>query len=153
MFTVIDRKRFVRRRPELLALEGWYDIGSYKFKFSCRYNDILRCSEFLDKPEHFHSCFGKDGGHAIQPILRCLDRNWAIVYTPDQHGNFMGRAFAHWIEARGPWAIAGVQNDFLEIDKRYGNRLNVEDICLIMKKLNVECRTSGSDTYLSSGLL
>lgn len=79
---------FVKRRPELLALEGWYDAGSYRFKLSCRYQDILRCSEFLDKPKHFTSCFRKDGAHWEQPSYRCQDPNWAIIYTPDKHGNF-----------------------------------------------------------------
>jgi len=147
---------FIRRRPELLALEGWYDVVGlggpthgqiiYRFKFSCRYKDILRCSTFLDKPRHFMSCFGKGGGHDEQPYLRCLNPNWAIVYTPDIHGNFMGRAFVHLEENN--------ERKRLIVDKIYGNRLDYDDLrrILIMKNIIDDCLFSGTDTYLSREL-
>lgn len=83
----------------LRALEGWYDLRVYgsvtvrKYKFSCRFHDIQRCSTFNLKDEHFYSCYAEDRFNWHQPVLRCRYPNWAILYTPDKHGNFMGRAF------------------------------------------------------------
>lgn len=135
-------QKFVRRCPELLAIEGWYDAGKYQFKLSCRYNDILRCSEFNDKSEHFHSCFNKNGGHYAQPYLRCLNLSWAIIYTPDKHGNFLGRCFVHY---------DGVG---LIIDKIYGNTLKEDDIMNIMNSIvNLTVLASHQDTYLSRELV
>ncbi len=84
---------FIKRHPEVLALEGWYDAPGYKFKISCRFADILRCSSFNGKDQHFKSCFAPRGMHQDQPRLRCTSPGWAIAYLPDKHGNFMGRAF------------------------------------------------------------
>lgn len=133
---------FVKRRPELLALEGWYDTGTYKFKLSCRYRDILRCSEFNGKTTHFTSCFRKGGWHEDQPRRRCLDPNWAIVYVPDKHGNFLGRAFVHLEEKNESTA----QGATLVVDKIYGNRLKFEDITMLIRHIKVEA--GHLDTYL-----
>lgn len=132
---------FQKRRSELLALEGWYDTGTYKFKLSCRYHDILRCSEFNGKTRHFTSCFEKDRLHEEQPLYRCLDPNWAIIYTPDKHGNFLGRCFVH-LEVNNE-----TKESELVIDKIYGNQLTVEDIKMKIIGLNVAA--SRSDTYLN----
>lgn len=133
-------KVFVERRPELLALEGWYDVETYKFKLSCRFKDILRCSEFNGKTRHFLSCFRKEGMYREQPWCRCLDPNWAIIYTPDKHGNFLGRTFAWWEQIREG-------EGRLVLEKIYGNRLNFKDV---MIKINIECRVSQRDTYLGT---
>jgi hypothetical protein len=133
--------RFIRRIPELLAIEGWYDTGMYKFKLSCRFADILRCSEFLDKERHFISCFRKGGGEENQPAYRCMNPSWAIIYTPDKHGNFMGRAFVHMEVNDG--------RQWLVVDKIYGNRLNFDDIRNLLMKTSInECHASLRDTYL-----
>lgn len=133
---------FVKRRPELLELEGWYEMPTYKFKFSCRYHDILRCSEFLDKPRHFMSCFRQEGTYSEQPLLRCLNPNWAIIYTPDKHGNFLGRCFVSWQENR----VCG--SGYLVINKVYGNLLDVKDVIMKLNIKSIECRLSRADTYL-----
>lgn len=138
--------KFVKRRPELLALEGWYDTGVYKFKLSCRFKDILRCSEFLDKPKHFTSCFRQGGLHEAEPRLRCLNPNWAVVYVPDKHGNFLGRAFIHYEEKYNEFA----PGPLLVLDKIYGNTLKTEDI--LMKLIKIDCHASQRDTYLSREL-
>lgn len=136
---------FVRRLPELLALEGWYKTPTYEFKLSCRFNDILRCSEFNGKPEHFTSCFRKGMSRSYQPGLRCADPAWGIIYTPDKHGNFLGRAFVHLEKGVSD---ANPQSDVLVVDKIYGNRLKFEDIKMTIR--NVDCRDSQRDTYLVS---
>ena len=128
----------VRRRRELLALEGWYDVGPYKFKLSCRFKDILRASEFNGKTCHFISCFRRGGLVNDQLHRRCLDQDWAIIYTPDKHGNFMGRCFVH-LDEKGR----------LVIDRVYGNRLKIDDIILKMNKIS-ECGASLLDTYLEA---
>lgn len=48
-------KCFVERVPELRKLEGWHTVPdtNLRIKISCRFKDILRCS---DTP-HFNSCF------------------------------------------------------------------------------------------------
>lgn len=136
---------FVKRRPELLALEGWYDGPGYRFKLSCRFKDILRCSEFNDKPEHFRSCFASGSLHENQPTLRCMDPNWAIIYTPDIHGNFLGRCFVHY---EGENRYATEPRLQLVIDKIYGNKLKFEDIK--MKLFYIDVTASLRDTYLTS---
>ena len=125
-----------RRCYQLLKLEGWYDTGSYRFKLSCRFNDILRASEFNDKKCHFMSCFGKGGLYHDQLHKRCVNPHWAIIYTPDKHGNFLGRCFVQW------------KNEQLHVDKIYGNRLQYVDIEKIMKKYKLNCQFSRADTYL-----
>jgi hypothetical protein len=190
---------FVRRCPELLKIEGWYDLpevsvpplmSEYNFtlkirdayrdpacrvKISCRFHDILRCSEFLqpvnpidnykrfrwaDKHRHkihFISCFAQDKGNApintIQPILRCRVPNCAIVYLPDKHGNFQARAFIWYkrIVNLGPDNVVVSEENIYEIDKVYGNGLNVDPLIkILMLKFNgLECRYNPSDTYLA----
>lgn len=124
------------RIPELRAIEGWYDTGRYKFKVSCRFNDILRCSV----TRHFTTCFRPDGLYKEQPSRRCEDPTWVIIYVPDSSGAFMGRAFAQY-EYTGP------TDGVLRIDKIYGNRLTFEDIKMYIKS-RTSCRFSGTDTYL-----
>jgi hypothetical protein len=138
---------FKRRVPQLLALEGWYDVdGKYQFKLSCRFRDILRCSEFNGKITHFTSCFRKGDCWSNQPALRCLDPNWAVIYTPDKHGNFMGRAFVRWEESKnGQEQGTSRSGGRLVVDKVYGNRLKIEDITM---KINVLVHSSQVDTYL-----
>lgn len=151
------RKPFIQRIPELLKLEGWYEVEAtkeapmlpaYRFKISCRFNDILRCSSFpRGKPRHFHSCFdnsykgmGLRGEHFLQPIRRCYDPTWAIAYVPDKHGNFLGRA---WIR---------LVNGQFQIGRVYGNKLLCNDVKdkLIMLNYNYDCQVGVPDTYLES---
>jgi len=130
-------KAFIPRVPELLALEGWYDTGTYKFKLSCRFKDILRCSEFNGKTQHFISCFARGQSYSDQPRKYCYDPTWAIAYVPDKHGNFMGRVFVQW------------KNGKLNIEKVYGNRLASNDIKNIMNtKKSISCQVGVPDTYL-----
>ena len=129
-------KRFIERVPELRKLEGWYNADGYKFKLSCRFKDILRCSEFNGKTTHFISCFARYDCHSQQPLLRCYDPTWGIIYTPDKHGNFMGRA---WVR------LVGSQ---LQIGRVYGNRLTVDTILIIMKNIGLDCQVGVPDTYL-----
>ena len=130
--------RFQPRVPILRAIEGWHEIDGIRVKVSCRFRDILRCSEFNNKTRHFTSCFRKEGVHNAQPLRRCQDPTWAIVYLPDKHGNFMGRCFIRWIE----------KSNTLEIGRVYGNRLTQDQIRLIMTKFEIECLQSSVDTYL-----
>jgi hypothetical protein len=136
---------FVKRSPELLALEGWYDTGDYKFKLSCRFRDILRCSTFNGKTEHFQSCFMWGWTHSDQPRRRCIRPNWAIVYVPDKHGNFLGRAFAH-LEPDNYNPGTAV----LVIDKIHGNRLSYADIERLLAEKGQSCRyNTGIDEWTS----
>lgn len=142
----MNQKGYVTRVKELLALEGWYRVEGntpYDFKFSCRFSDILRCSEFNGKTVHFNSCFKKGGAHEIQVERRCYDSSWAIIYTPDKHGNFLGRCFVQWVVENFDGKLG-----HLKVDKVYGNRLNVKDIIIMINNKNVECRFSAADTYL-----
>lgn len=124
---------FVERVPQLRAIEGWYGEGVDRFKLSCRFNDILRCSEFNDKSQHFNSCFREGGQHEIQPRLRCFDPTWAIIYMPDKHGNFLGRCFVQWKDGK------------LKIGKIYGNKLRIEKI---MENFIQDVDYDPVDTYL-----
>lgn len=127
--------RFLERVPELRALEGWYTVDGLPIKFSCKFNDILRCS----RTRHFISCFRKGGRYDTQPALRCLDSTWAIVYTPDNRGDFLGRAFVHYDKESGTYSV----------DKIYGNKLTYQHIeKMFIMRLEKQCRYSGSDTYL-----
>ena len=89
---------YVKRHPLLRRLEGWYLVDRRKIKFSCRYNDIRRCSAFpRGKPIHFYSCYNPlDGVFSKRPIRLCQQNNWAIIYMPDKHGNFLGRCFVEF---------------------------------------------------------
>ena len=141
---------FVYRHPILRALEGWYHTPTYSFKLSCQFKDILRCSEFNRKTKHFTSCFSRDRMHAEQPRYRCFNPNWAIIYVPDKHGNFLGRAFVHLEREvksdedskqrppQGGWQLV--------IDRIYGNKLDIEDI-----RMNIRLKVlpSQQDTYLT----
>lgn len=130
------------RIPELRAIEGWYDTGRYRFKVSCRFNDIIRCSE----TNHFTSCFRKGRMHESQPFLRCVDPTWVVIYVPDKHGNFLGRSLAQYVAQ----PFTGGQEPHLRVDKIYGNQLTFEDIKIMLK--HITCRYSGTDTYLEGRL-
>lgn len=134
------------RTPFLLSLEGWYPqkCGD-PFKLSCRYRDLLRCTVFNGHSEHFHSCFAPNSVHREQPFIRCEDDRWAIIYVPDKHGNFMGRAFIH---QPYNWETSSYAERLI-VDKIYGNGLNFEDIKeSLFKFRGIECQYSRNDTYL-----
>jgi hypothetical protein len=134
---------FVKRHPNLLRLEGWYSADGYRFKISCRFNDILRCSIFSGKHKHFVSCFAPWAVHGNQPKLRCRSPLWAIAYTPDEHGDFMGRAF---IQFRG----SDPEDKLYDISPVYGNRLQFNDVKNAIKSVNTEpvIITASGDIYL-----
>lgn len=150
-------KRFVERLPELRKIEGWYEVEPNKrIKISCRFNDILRCSN----TPHFNSCFrlsipiwwprekrnleylAKLGPNdrGLQPYYRCIDPSWAIAYLPDKKGKFQARSFIHY--------TGGVY----VVDKVYGNGLSPESICLVLNNFGC-CRYSANDTYLEGTLV
>lgn len=131
---------FKPRVPELLKLEGWYEEGGLRIKISCRYKDILRCSQFSEggkRKQHFKSCFSPTGIYRQEPLLRLTIRdNWAIVYLPDKHGNFMGRCFISY------------QNGLYTVYKMYGNKLTQEHVIRILEKMNMRCEATWSDVYI-----
>lgn len=137
----IKEMKFKVRIPELRAIEGWYDTGEYKFKVSCRFRDILRCSD----TKHFISCFRQWGIHNAQPSLRCADPTWVIIFVLDGQGQFMGRAFAQYENSQSASNGAGT----LRVDKIYGNRLTYKDIEKMLK-ISISCRNGGTDTYIRS---
>lgn len=155
----VDLKPFLPRVEELKKLEGWYNTGLYKFKVSCKFNDILRCA----RTSHFLSCFrsadeykGRSGyfnklagGHEIQPLLRCFDPNWAIIFTPDKKGDMLGRCFLRWVENPCRISINNSRGSY-ELGRVYGNALNEKDILdkLKFKFDKIEVRTGIADTYL-----
>ncbi len=139
---------FQPRVPELRALEGWYQAPLYRFKVSCAFNDILRCS----RTSHFNSCFrdkgeysGREHGwgvreaagvHYQQPLRRCYDPNWAIIYLPDKRGDFLGRCFLR----------LNYRHDF-ELGRIYGNNLTYTDIITAIPALR-GCVTGVEDSYI-----
>lgn len=152
---------FAPRVPELRRLEGWHDIGNgMQIKISCRYRDILRCSDFNGKTKHFTSCFRREsqdlwdngGAHSVQPLLRCIDPTWAIAYLPDKHGNFQARAFVRLLKN----SLKGDDNatGTLEIGRVFGNGVSQNEIrqlfenIIKMNRLNLNCQCCSTDTYL-----
>ena len=131
---------FRERVPELRRLEGWYDPmnGAPKFKISCKFNDLLRCSRTL----HFKSCFRGahegysqesyarvlNGEHYKQPLYRCLHPDWAIAYVPDKYGDFMGRVFIRWNAEEKRYEFSGLR----------GNGLSNEDVVAAITKVGLE---------------
>lgn len=151
---------FIPRVPELLALEGWYGEGRDRFKLSCRFSDILRCSTFNGKSVHFVSCFRNEplpgrglpllGERRRQPTLRCYDPTWGIIYRPDKHGNFVGRVFVRWgLSMHTATDLSSVVvPGTLVIGKVYGS-LSVSNIIEIFKVNNLlNCLHDPIDTFL-----
>lgn len=118
------------------------------FKLSCRFKDILRCSKFNGKFVHFLSCFASGQTREEQPLLRCKRGNWAIIYTPDKYGDFMGRCFVHLEKLPFFEAIWHRTRYELVIDKIYGNRLSAYDIVECLEERGMKCRMGSYDTYL-----
>jgi hypothetical protein len=136
----IKEWKFKVRIPELRAIEGWYHTGRYSFKVSCRFRDILRCAD----TKHFTSCFRQWGMHNTQPSRRCVDPTWVIIFVLDGQGQMMGRTFAQYEQSLTPGGLPQ-----LRVDKIYGNKLEFEDI-KIMLKHSISCRNGGTDTYIRS---
>lgn len=139
-YSILPRTKF------LLSLEGWYTpaSGLPRFKLSCRYRDMIRCSVFNGHKKHFTSCFRPDGEHEEQAWLRCNAPTFGIIYVPDKHGNFEGRAF---IYQPYDWNT----NEYakrITIDKIYGNSLSYEDIKQCLLSRGVESHYSRTDSYL-----
>jgi hypothetical protein len=69
---------------------GSFLSGSFSFKLSCRFNDLLRLS---DTP-HFKSCFDYDSEffRGAQMFKYSADPDIAVVYVPDKSGKFLWRA-------------------------------------------------------------
>lgn len=61
-----------------------------KFKVSCEYNDILRCSV----TKHYDSCLSPGGCNSHAPREYCSSvPNVAVVFVADASGKFLGRFF------------------------------------------------------------
>lgn len=125
------KRKFCRRHWILRHLEGWYYPGwdgarsSQRWKFSCRYKDILRCS----RTKHFKSCYAPDYNGVLtvdQPRRRCVNPWWAIVYVPDKRGDFMGRCFVElsFNSFRPTLTLYGL----------YGNQLFRDDIQNVLER-------------------
>jgi hypothetical protein len=132
---------FKRRCPELLALEGWYeyttDLGKVvRFKLSCRYKDILRCSVWRGHKKHFESCFAPTGVFNDYPPELCKRPQVAIVYLPDKHGNFQARA---WVTLSG---------GDMTVFKVYGNGLDANRIVELFIMSGLRCHAVGYDISL-----
>jgi len=123
--------KFRPRVKELLVLEGKYDNPSfpdYPIRISCRFNDILRCSD----TEHFTSCFRAGGMEKKQPFLRCVSRDWAIAFVTDKHGNFMGRIWIRYVS--GTKSSFYNEPESIYLYRVYGNKLREEDVRSILTK-------------------
>jgi hypothetical protein len=139
--------RFRPRRPELLSLEGIYPNPSYPDYFihiSCRFNDILRCSD----TEHFTSCFAIGGVHKQQPFLRCVSRDWAIAFVVDKHGSFMGRIWIKYNPTTKSWGSTYPES--FNLYRAYGNKLREEDVRCILN--NSFLNTTGRQILINGGL-
>jgi hypothetical protein len=147
--------KFVPRLPELRALEGWYESSEVRFKLSCQFKDLLRSSE----TKHFKSCFRKGSWHSLQPMLRCKNPKFGVIYVPDRSGDFKARAFVH-LELEGVYGHPSEELNFfglykerkwleraLVVDKVYGNGLSFEIIRKTLSK-TIDCLFSGADSYL-----
>lgn len=132
-----------RRTWLLRKLEGWYTTKYGSFKLSCRFKDILRSGKWNGHKQNFISCFAADSAYPEQRHKRCRNSRWALVYVPDKHGNYIGRA---WIEQRGLRTIV--------VYPVYGNKLDYFDIEDAIRKRHgwktwpLKIRRSLSDRYL-----
>lgn len=137
-----DGLKQVPRRPELLALEGWYEYEDrnnrpVRFKLTCRFRDLLRCSIWRGHRSHFTSCFAPGGAYSSVPWWICSQRNLAMVYLPDKHGNFQSRA---WVQYEDTEEIPE-----LTIYKIYGNGLEHNKLAKVFTALSLRCTTGEWD--------
>ena len=141
----LPRYKFRPRIAELLAMEGVYDnptYPDYKIHISCRFNDILRAGN----TKHFVSCFRNDSEERIQPFLRCVKDNWAVMFVTDKGGQFMARC---WIKYnRLDPEMYG--SDYLYLYRRYGNKLGENDVYSLLNKLTMSL-TPGRQVQIVGG--
>ncbi len=159
---VPGQRVFIPRVQELRALEGWYQAPLYKFKVSCSFNDILRCS----RTSHFSSCFKDEGEytgtqhgwvargvglHHTQPLKRCYDSNWAIIYVPDKRGDFLGRCFLRFVPSGSLYTTDFSEHrsigDQFHLGRIYGNALTYKDIITAIPQLNSTVQ-GAKDSYI-----
>lgn len=111
LFSVLDeyektskRTKFTKwaLRSSLITQEQASEIGNYlepfRFKFSCRHNDLLRLSDTI----HYRSCFDKWRGS--QQLRYLADPDIAIVFIPDKAGKYIWRTLVRLVlnpEAKG----------------------------------------------------
>lgn len=94
------RRRLSKVLSRILGPEFHYDIVDFfdwhtcRIQISCRYRDILRCSD----TKHFSSCFSMHGCNNHAPVKYLENPGIAIVYSRDKHGQFEGRAFLYLLE-------------------------------------------------------
>jgi len=150
--------RFRNRLHELRAIEGVYEntrYPDYPIHISCLYNDILRASD----THHFYSCFHADRSENIQPFLRCVHPDWAVIFVTDKSGKFMGRTWLRF-NRRSHVDWTSKTEEAFEIFKMYGNKLEERDVktlleYLIKSRLNaniVEDKESGRQIRIKGGL-
>ena len=130
------KMKFRPRVAELRNLEGIYDNPSYPdfpIHISCRFNDILRCSD----TKHFHSCFNPEGSENKQPFLRCVSPNWALIFVTDKAGKVMGRTWISFHSIKALYNFYGssrYNKDEYWLYRLYGNKLGESDVYRIVEE-------------------
>lgn len=77
---------FKRRVPELLKIEGWYELeDGTRVKISCRYNDILRCSSFPQPESPFNERITRELNISKRYRLLARERNWRNKFKRPKH--------------------------------------------------------------------
>lgn len=137
------KNTFKPRVPELRKLEGVYDNPShpdYPIHISCRYNDILRCSDTT----HFTSCFRPAGSERLQPWLRCVYPDWAVIFVADKSGKFIGRTWIRYFSNLEWKTVYGhddipsyksIRVETYQTYKIYGNKLWRSDVDKLLYNL------------------
>jgi len=123
-------KFLVKKNLPEAVVSGWLQQrGQGKFKFSCKFNDLLRMAE----TKHFTSCFKNT--RANQLLHHLYERDVAVIFEPSENGDMKSRCIVRLLnhpEKKGEHVLG--------LYKMYGDGFTHNDVARALDG-KMECYT------------